>query len=195
LAESADAAAAAAAEIGGPVVLKIASPDIQHKTEIGGVMVGVEGVDDVRAGYETLIARAAGKAPTARIEGVVVCEMVSGGVETVIGVNMDPTFGPVVMFGLGGIFVEVLKDVTFRLAPFGIDEAHRMIREIKSFHVLTGARGGPKADLDALAETLVRVSVFAAANADRLESLDINPYLALPEGGVALDALIVPKGT
>lgn len=194
LAADADAAVSAAAEIGGPVVLKIASPDIQHKTEIGGVLVGVVGDDDVRAGFETLMARAREKAPVARLDGVVVCEMVSGGVETVIGVNMDPTFGPVVMFGLGGIFVEVLKDVTFRLAPFGIDESRRMIREIKFFDVLTGARGGPKADLDSLAETLARVSVFAAANAERLESLDINPYLALPDGGLALDALIVPKG-
>ncbi len=194
LAIDAEGAGKAAREIGGPVVLKIASPDIQHKTEIGGVLVGIEGADAVAEGFETLMARAREKAPKARLEGVVVCEMAGGGVETVIGVNMDPTFGPVVMFGLGGIFVEVLKDVTFRLAPFGVEEAGRMIREIKSFDVLTGARGGPKVDLDALAETLARVSAFAAANSDKLQSLDINPYLALPKGGVALDALIVPKG-
>jgi acyl-CoA synthetase (NDP forming) len=194
LAADAAAAVAAAREIAGPVVLKIASPDIQHKTEIGGVLIGIEGDDAVGAGFETLVARAREKAPKARLDGVVVCEMAKGGIETVIGVNMDPTFGPVVMFGLGGIFVEVLKDVTFRLAPFGKDEAMRMIREIKAFHVLTGARGAAKADLDALAETLARVSVFAAANADKLASLDINPYLALETGGVALDALILPKG-
>jgi acetate---CoA ligase (ADP-forming) len=193
LAVDVDAAVAGASEIGGAVVLKIASPDIQHKTEIGGVMVNVEGSDAVRAGFETLMQRARDGAPKARLDGVVVCEMVSGGVETVIGVNADPTFGPVVMFGLGGIFVEVLKDVTFRLAPFGVDEAARMIREIKFFDVLTGARGGPTVDLDDLAETLSRISVFAAVNADKLESLDINPYLALPKGGCALDALIVPK--
>jgi len=194
LAASADEAAAAAAGMPGPAVMKIASADIQHKTEIGGVLLNVSGDDAVRQGFETLMARAREHAPNAAVDGVAVCEMVSGGVETVIGVNSDPTFGPVVMFGLGGIFVEVLKDVTFRLAPFGVDEAHRMIRDIRSFDVLTGARGGPAADLDALAETLARVSVFAAANADRLESLDINPFLALPDGGVALDALIVPKG-
>ncbi len=194
LATDADGAASSAAEMPGAVVMKIASPDIQHKTEIGGVLVGVEGEDAVRDDFDTLLARAKEHAPDARIDGIVVCEMVSSGVETVIGVNSDPTFGPVVMFGLGGIFVEVLKDVTFRLAPFGVDEAARMIREIKSFDVLTGARGGPAVDLDGLAETLARVSVFAAENADRLDSLDINPYLALPEGGCALDALIVPNG-
>jgi len=193
LAASADEAAAAAGSMPGPVVMKIASADIQHKTEIGGVLLNVAGGDGVREGFETLMSRAREHAPNAAVDGVAVCEMVSGGIETVIGVNRDPTFGPVVMFGLGGIFVEVLKDVTFRLAPFGIDEARRMIREIRSFDVLTGARGGPAADLDTLAETLARVSAFAAANADRLESLDINPFLALPEGGVALDALIVPK--
>ena len=190
---SADAAAEAAGELGGKVVMKIASPDILHKTEIGGVLVGIEGDDAVRQGYETLISRAAERAPEASIEGVLVCQMASGGVETVIGVNYDPTFGPVVMFGLGGIFVEVLKDVTFRLAPFGADEAARMICEIQSFDVLTGARGGPAVDLDDLAATLAKVSVFAAENAENLQSLDINPYLALPKGGLALDGLIVPK--
>ena len=194
LVTDADSAVSNAAEMPGAVVMKIASPDIQHKTEIGGVLVGVEGDDAVRNGFDTLIARAKEHAPDASIDGVVVCEMVSGGVETVIGVNSDPTFGPVVMFGLGGIFVEVLKDVTIRLAPFGVDEAARMIREIKSFDVLTGARGGPAVDLDDPAETLSRVSVFAAENADTLDSLDINPYLSLPKGGCALDALIVPKG-
>ena len=193
LAKDADAAVSSAAEMGGKVVLKIASADILHKTEIGGVIVGVEGDEAVCEGFKTLIRRAKEAIPNAHIDGVVVSEKVTGGVETVIGVNTDPTFGPVVMFGLGGIFVEVLKDVTFRLAPFGKDEAKRMIREIKSFEVLTGARGGPAVDLDGLAETLARVSVFAAENTDTLESLDINPYLALPKGGKALDALIVPR--
>lgn len=119
--------------------------------------------------------------------------MVQGGVETIIGVQRDPVFGPVVMFGLGGIFVEVLKDVTFRTAPFGLDVAHEMIRSVKGFPLLDGARGAAKADVDALAEALAAVSVFAAANADTLESIDLNPVLVRPagEGCVAVDALIV----
>ena len=97
------------------------------------------------------------------------------------------------MFGLGGVFVEVLKDVSFRLAPFGIDEAHRMIDEIRGRAMLDGVRGAPPADLDALADALARLSVFADANAGRLESIDINPFIALPRGGAAVDALIVPR--
>ena len=117
-----------------------------------------------------------------------------GGVETVIGVVCDPVFGPAVMFGLGGVFVEVLKDVTFRLAPFGVDEAHRMIDEIAGRAMLDGVRGAPPADIAALAEALSKLSVFAAENADRIETIDVNPFIVLPEGAVAVDALIVPKG-
>jgi acyl-CoA synthetase (NDP forming) len=110
-------------------------------------------------------------------------------------VHRDPVFGPVVLFGLGGIFVEVLKDVTLRIAPFGVDEARRMIREVKGFPLLDGARGRPKADVEALAQTLSRLSLFAAARADDLETLDINPFIVLPagKGGVAVDALIVAR--
>jgi acyl-CoA synthetase (NDP forming) len=122
--------------------------------------------------------------------------LISGGVETIVGVVSDPVFGPVVMFGLGGVFVEVLKDVTFRLAPFGVDEAHRMIREIRGFAMLEGVRGAPPADVDALAEMLAALSRFAAANAGRIDSIDLNPVRVLERGkGVmALDALIVPRG-
>ena len=193
LAATAEDAAAFAAGLGRPVALKIASADILHKTEIGGVLLNVAGADAVAQGFTTLVERAKAARPEASIDGVVVSEMVEDSIETVIGVNLDPTFGPVVMFGLGGIFVEVLGDVTFRLAPFGRDEAHRMIREIRGFEVLTGARGGPVVDLEALAAALEAVSVFAAANAERLESLDINPFLVGPWGGAAVDALIVPR--
>jgi len=194
LATSADEAERFASESGGRVVLKIASPDIAHKTEIGGVLVGLEGASAVREGFATLMARAAEKRPDARLDGVIVSEMVSGGVECVIGVQRDPVLGPAVMFGLGGVLVEVLKDVSFRLAPFSVEEAHRMIREIKGFKILEGVRGAPPADIDALAGALARLSVFAAANADKLDSIDINPFIVLPEGkgAVAVDALIVP---
>lgn len=193
LATSADDAVAVWTEIGGPVVLKIASPDIAHKTEIGGVLLNLNDADAVSQGFDTLLERAKKAVPDARIEGVIVAEMAAPGVECVLGVVNDPVFGPAVMFGLGGIFVEVLKDVTFRLAPFGIDEARRMVDEIKGRAMLDGVRGAPAADLDALAETLARLSVFAAANAGRIESIDINPLVAGPTGVVALDALIVPR--
>ena len=119
--------------------------------------------------------------------------MIGDGVETVIGVTDDPTFGPVVMFGLGGILVEVLEDVAFRLAPFGVDEARRMIDGIRGRKVLDGVRGRPPADIGALADALARVSVFAAANAGRFQSIDINPFIVRPQGAVAVDALIVPR--
>ncbi|MXY38520.1 MAG: acetate--CoA ligase family protein [Rhodospirillaceae bacterium] len=195
LAATPDEAVAAAAAIGGPCALKIVSPDILHKTEIGGVLLHVEGDDAVAEDARTLLRRAAEQAPEARIDGILVSEMVAGGVETVLGAVHDPVFGPAVMFGLGGVFVEVLEDVSFRLAPFGADEAHRMIGEIRGRAMLDGVRGAPPADLDALADALARLSVFAAANAGRIESIDINPFVALPKGGVAADALIVPKQT
>ena len=175
LVQSADEAVKVWRDIGGAIVMKIASPDILHKTEIGGVLLKLNSEQDVA-------------------DGVIVAEMVSGGVETVMGVVCDPVFGPAVMFGLGGVFVEVLKDVTFRLAPFGVDEAYRMIDEIQGRAMLDGVRGAPASDLKALAEALSKLSVFAAENADTIETIDVNPFIVLPEGAVAVDALIVPKG-
>jgi len=193
LARTAEAAARAAEELGLPVALKLNAPGIAHKTEIGGVLLNLASADAVRDGYAALLSRAAGSG--VRPDGVLVAPMVAGGVETILGVQRDPLFGPAVMFGLGGIFVEALDDVVFRLAPFGLDEARRMIREIKGFKVLQGLRGAPPADLEALAEALARLSALAAASAERIESIDVNPFLVLPEGqgAVALDALIVPR--
>ncbi len=185
-------AAEAFKSIGGAVVLKIASPDIQHKTEIGGVLVNLTEETSVLEGFDTLMTRARTARPDARLDGVIISEMVSGGVETVLGVIRDPVFGPAVMFGLGGVFVEVLKDVTFRLAPFGKDEALRMIDEIKGRPMLDGVRGAPPCDIDALADALSRLSVFAAQNADTLASIDINPFVVKEQGAIALDALIAP---
>ena len=195
LATVADEAAMAAAEIGFPVAMKLVSTDIVHKSEIGGVLLDVADEAAARDGYATLITRAKTARPDANIDGVVVAPMIAGGVETILGVKRDPAFGPVVVFGLGGIFVEVLGDVTQRLAPFGVAEAHEMIREVKGFALLDGARGAAPADVDALAEALSRLSVLAHANADRIESIDINPFLVLPkgEGAFAVDALIVPS--
>ena len=196
LVTSAEDAAAAAAEIGFPVAMKIVSPDIAHKTEIGGVLLDVASAEDARRGYAQLRKAAAEKAPTAHVNGVSIAPMASEGVETILGVVQDPVFGPVVMFGLGGVFVETLRDVTFRAAPFGRDEALRMIGEVKGAALLRGTRGRPPADVDALADALAALSRLAAARRDDFAAIDINPFLVRREGrgAVALDALIVPRG-
>jgi acetate---CoA ligase (ADP-forming) len=192
VARTRDEAVAAANEIGYPVVLKILSPDIAHKSEAGGVVLGLRTADEVASGYEAMIARVRAREPQARLEGALVARMIEDGVETVIGIKRDAVFGPVVMFGLGGVYVEVLKDVTLRLAPIDRAAARQMIREIKGFPLLAGARGKRPADLDALADTLVAMSRFGAANA-KVASAEINPFIALPKGGVAVDALILTE--
>jgi len=194
LVESADAAEAAAAAVGFPVALKVASAEILHKSDVGGVALGLASAAALREAYAAMAKGVAAKTGRA-VKTFTVAPMISGGVETVLGVNRDPVFGPVVMFGLGGIFVEALGDVVFRAAPFGLHEAHRMIRGIRSFRILEGVRGRPPADLDALAAALARLSVIAAANADAIESIDINPFLvrAKGQGALALDALVIPR--
>jgi acyl-CoA synthetase (NDP forming) len=183
-------AVAAARQIGFPVVLKVLSRDIAHKSEAGGVVLGLRSADEVAGGYDAMMARVAAHAPQARLDGALVARMIEGGIETVIGVKRDAVFGPVVMFGLGGVYVEVLKDVTLRLAPVDRDTAKDMIHGIKGIALLTGARGRPPADLDALADALVAMSYFAAAHPN-VTSAEINPFIALPQGGVAVDALIM----
>jgi acetate---CoA ligase (ADP-forming) len=185
-------AAAAAAALGERLVLKILSPDITHKTETGGVVLDVPAAE-AAAAYQRLVTEVGARAPAARIEGVLVSPLLRDGVETIIGVQIDPVWGPVVMFGLGGIFVEVMRDVTFRIAPFAVDEARRMIGEIKGAAVLEGARGRPPADVEALAEVLSRVSQLAATWRGQFSSIEINPLLVRPRGAgvAALDALIL----
>jgi len=186
LVTSAREAVAAARGIGYPVVLKACGAKILHKSDKGLVRVGVASDKDVRAAYDDLDARAP------KADGVLVCEQVTGGVETVVGVAQDPLFGPAVMFGLGGVFVEVLKDVTFRVPPFGKDEARRMIDEVKGAPLLRGARGRPKADVGALVDAIMKVQRLAVDLHDDVAELDINPLLVRPRGAVALDALVVP---
>ena len=188
----ADAAVAAADRFGFPVVMKILSPDILHKSEIGGVLLDVSDAAGVREGFATLLSRAKTAAPTARIEGVLVAKQLKGGVECILGIHRDPVFGPMAMFGLGGIFVEILKDVVFHRCPFGPDVAEEMIRSIKGAPLLLGARGRKKADVKALADTLSRLSAFAVAAGPKLESIDLNPVFAMPEGegAFAVDAVI-----
>lgn len=194
-ANSADEAVASAAHIGYPVVLKIVSADITHKSDIGGVRLNLRDADAVRAAYRDIRASVERNAPGAAIEGVMVAPMIAGGVECILGVQRDPVFGPVVMFGLGGVFVETMKDVSFRLAPFGEDEARRMIREVKARALLEGARGRPVADVDALARALARLSQFAVAMESQIDAIDINPFVAMPEGkgALALDAVVVRR--
>jgi len=194
LAASAAEAATAAADAGAPVAMKIASPDILHKTEAGGIKLGVA-AEDAAAAYEAIVASARAYAPGARIDGVLVSPMIADGVECLLGAKVDPVFGPVVLFGLGGVFTEVLNDVSFRRAPFGEETAREMIGELKGVALLRGARGRPAADLEALARAISRLSLFAAAHGDALDSVEMNPLRASPEGCLALDALIVSKGT
>ena len=192
LAASADAAVAAARAIGYPVVLKVQSPDIPHKTEARAVKLGLASDAAVAAAFDEILRNARAYKVDARIEGVLVQEMVSGGIEAILGVTNDPLFGPAVMFGLGGIFAEVLKDVSFRLAPVTSSVVREMIAEIKGSAVLKGARGAAPADIDALADAIVRVSALAVDLQDQMAELDINPLFVFAEGrGVkAGDALI-----
>jgi acyl-CoA synthetase (NDP forming) len=189
---TADAAVEAAERFGYPVVLKILSPDIVHKSEIGGVILGVRGADAVRAGFATLLERAKAAVPEARLEGALVAKQLRGGVECILGIQRDPVFGPVAMFGLGGIFVEILRDVALHRCPFGPDVAERMIRSLRAAPILLGARGRPAADIGALAAMLSRLSVFAHQAGPRLRSIDLNPVFAMPdgEGAYAADAVI-----
>ena len=196
LATTSEEAVRHAQEIGFPVALKIQSTDIPHKTEAGGVRIGLADANAVANGCEEILDNARRHVPDARIDGVLVQEMVAGGTEVILGVNNDPLFGPAIMFGLGGIFAEVLKDVTFRLAPITRSEALEMIHEIRAFKVLDGARGRPKADIPALADAILRLSALATDLSGEVAELDVNPLFVLPAGfGVkAADALIKPKG-
>jgi acyl-CoA synthetase (NDP forming) len=188
-------AAAQAHDIGFPVVLKISSAEIVHKTELDGVRLNLNNADEVRQAFREVIAAVQENAPNAPLEGCLVAPMVSGGVETIIGMTNDPVFGPVIMFGLGGVFVEVLEDVTFRAAPFDEVEALRMIDDIKGRKLLDGQRGARPSDIKALACALSNLSKLCAANASELLSIEANPFLVMPEnqGALALDSVILKQ--
>lgn len=185
------AALDAAQQIGYPVALKIASPDILHKSDVGGIRVGLEGPEQLATAYEEVLGKARSYMPDAVIDGVLVQEMVPQGREVIIGVDRDPTFGPLLMFGLGGVYVEVLKDVVFRLCPVDMSQAREMISEIRGYGLLRGARGQQPADIDAIADVLVKVSVLAMSHPEIVE-LDINPLIVgnTGTGVVAADVRI-----
>ena len=194
-ASSSSEAVEAAREIGYPVILKIESPDILHKTEIGALRAGLADDQAVRDAYEQIMNNVGVHAPEAEISGVLVQEMVAGGVEVIVGVSYDSQLGPVLLYGMGGIFVEALRDVALRLCPVSRLDAREMIGEVAGSRLLQGFRGSPKADLEALTDTLVSVSHMAASLENTIAELDINPLAVLPEGqGVkALDALITVR--
>jgi acyl-CoA synthetase (NDP forming) len=190
-----DAAVAAAARIGGAVALKVQSPDILHKTEAGAVALGLAGEVAVRDGYRTVLARVQAAKPDARIEGVLVQAMAPRGVEMILGVSRDPDFGPMLMVGLGGIHVEVLRDAVFAPVPIAADEALSLLDELRGAALLKGVRGDKPGDRAALAELMVALSRFAADHADQIAEIDLNPVIVHPEGeGVSIvDALIVKQ--
>lgn len=192
LARNPEQVQAAVAQFDRPVALKIVSPDLLHKTEIQGVVLNVTSPDAAREVAGEMLERVRVQFPAARLSGILVAPMCEKGLETICGVYQDPVFGPVVLFGLGGIYVEVLKDVALRLAPFDQDEALAMIGEIRGAALLRGVRGKPAADIEALARVLSRLSAFAHANRSWVAEIDINPFMVLEagRGGFALDALI-----
>lgn len=189
VARSADEAVQLAAALDGPVVLKISSPDIVHKTDVGGVELDLRTEEEVRAAFARLQGLGTTNDAEIRFEGVTVEPLVRGGRETIIGMSLDPVFGPVLMFGLGGIYVEVLHDVVFRVQPVSDIDAAEMVRALRGVAVLEGVRGEPRADFDALAEAIERVSQLVGDNPEILE-LDINPFVVFEKGAIALDARI-----
>ena len=188
-----------ARRIGYPVVLKISSPDILHKTDVGGVKVGLGNQEEVRDAFELMVYRAERYLPEAEIWGCLVQEMVpSGGLEVLVGMNRDPQFGPLVTFGLGGIYVETLRDVTFRIAPFSIQAAREMLNEIRAHALLDGVRGQPEVDKDAIVDILLRIGQLVQDFPEIVE-LDINPVVVYPrdQGAIAIDMRLVlskPRG-
>jgi len=189
LAGSAAEAVYLAEKVGWPVVMKISSPDILHKSDVGGVRVGLREEVETIAAFREMMENVRRRMPTARVDGVLVQQMVKGGKEVILGMTRDPQFGPMLMFGLGGIYVEVLKDVAFRIAPISRADAEEMIREIRSFKLLRGVRGEPPADFDAMADGLLRLSQLVTDFPEIIE-LDINPLAVFSkdQGAVAIDA-------
>ncbi|MCG2727379.1 MAG: acetate--CoA ligase family protein, partial [Candidatus Methanoperedenaceae archaeon] len=185
IATTADEALAIALQLGTPVAMKISSPDISHKSDVGGVALNVRR-EEVRTTYNEIISRINKAAPNANIEGILVQEMAPPGHETIVGLKKDAQFGHALMFGLGGIFVEVYKDVSFRVVPVERRDALEMISEIKGYPILKGIRGRKPADIDAIARVLVSVSDMAEK--EKIIELDINPLIVSESGAVAVDA-------
>jgi acyl-CoA synthetase (NDP forming) len=177
-------------KLGFPIVLKITSPDVIHKTDAGGVKLNLKTAKQVGDAYDSIIKSVKEKYPNANIHGVSVQNMARAGVEVIIGISKDAQFGPVLMFGLGGIMVEILKDVSFRIVPLTERDAKEMIREIKGYPLLEGYRGQEKVDVSNLEEMILKVSRFVEKN-PAVKELDLNPVFAYADGAVAVDARII----
>lgn len=179
-----------ATSIGFPVVLKIVSPDIIHKSDVGGVIIGVKNAKEVRSAYKQIMNNVGKHNPSAKIVGILVQEMAPAGTEVIVGSIKDPQFGPAIMFGLGGVFVEVLKDVTFRVAPVTEDEAAEMISEVKAYPLLKGYRNTPPADLKAITKILLNTSKLVMDHVE-IKELDLNPIMVYEKGAKTVDARII----
>ena len=177
-------------EIGYPVVLKIISPDIIHKSDVGGVIVNLKDAKDVRNAYKQISKNVRKHKAKARIVGVLIQEMAPSSTEVIVGAIKDPQFGPAIMFGLGGIFVEVLKDVTFRVAPISEDEAQEMISEVKAYPLLKGYRNTPPVDIDAITKILLSTSRLVMEHQE-IKELDLNPIMVYEKGAKTVDARII----
>jgi len=179
-------------KIGYPVVLKIISPQVIHKSDVGGVVIGLKSDIEVREAYDRIIERVRKKVPDARVEGVLVEKMYPSDVEVIVGMTKDPQFGPAIMFGLGGIFVEVLKDVSFRIVPVNEEDAREMIQEIKAYPILAGVRGKEQRDIDAIVKIILKVSELVSRY-EQINQLDLNPIFVYEKGrgAVAVDARII----
>jgi len=187
VATSSSNAAAAAAELGYPVVLKIVSPDVVHKSDVGGVMAGLSSSDAVESAYLRIVENVRARRPDARLIGVLVQRMAPESTEVIVGSVKDAQFGPTILFGLGGIFVEVLKDVAFRIAPIEERDARDMMREIKGYKVLTGYRGSPPVDQDIIVSIILSASSLVTEN-PQIEQMDLNPTMAYERGAMVVDA-------
>jgi acetyl-CoA synthetase (ADP-forming) len=179
-----------AEEIGYPVVLKIVSPDIIHKSDVGGVIVGLKNAQEVRNAYKQILRNVKKHKADAKIVGILVQEMAPSSTEVIVGAIKDPQFGPALMFGLGGIFVEVLKDVTFRVAPITVDEAREMITEVKAYPLLKGYRNLPPADIEAIVKILLNTSRLVMEHQE-IKELDLNPIMVYEKGAKTVDARII----
>ncbi|MBA7478216.1 MAG: acetyl-CoA synthetase [Dehalococcoidia bacterium] len=190
LARSKEEAVAHSQELGYPVVLKIVSPDILHKTDVGGVKLSLNNKEDVGNAYDEIISAIKKHQPSAKIHGISVQPMARPATEVIIGMSKDPQFGPVLMFGLGGILVEILKDISFRIVPLTMRDANEMIREIKGYPVLEGYRGQEPANIAVLEQMLLKVSEFVESKPE-IKELDINPIFAYSDSALAIDARVI----
>ena len=179
-----------AEEIGYPVVLKIVSPDVIHKSDVGGVIVDLKNAQEVRNAYKQILKNVKKHKADAKIVGILVQEMAPSSTEVIVGAIKDPQFGPAIMFGLGGIFVEVLKDVTFRVAPITVDEAREMITEVKAYPLLKGYRNQPPADIEAIVKILLNTSRLVMEHQE-IKELDLNPIMVYKKGAKTVDARII----